>query len=243
MAGLAQSYLFFLVAILLSSILSSALGIGGYVLIPLFALHFGAKASVAAVTVYFLIQNFSKLLLFWRHADLNVAWRLSIYALPGAIFGSYLLVLMPAHYFQQFLGVGLLIFLVLPHVNANLKPSDHRFLVPVFGILYGVSSGMLGSGNAVKGPMFTSLNLLKERYVATYALTSAAMNIPKLMIYGFGDVLTTESWYVLSPLLLISLVGTYLGKRLMRFISETWFEKITLAAFGISAIALLFGKS
>jgi uncharacterized membrane protein YfcA len=105
-----------------------------------------------------------------------------------------------------------------------------------------MSSGMLGSGNAIKGPMFTSLNLLKERYVATYALTSAAMNVPKVLIYGFGDVLTAELWYVLWPLLLISLVGTYLGKRLMQFVSETWFEKIAFAAFSISAIALLFGK-
>jgi uncharacterized protein len=241
MAGL-QSYPFFVLAILTSSILSSALGIGGYVLIPLFALHFGAKASVAAVTVYFLIQNISKLLLFWRHADLSVTWRLSIYALPGAILGSYLLVLMPAHYFQQCLAVALLIFLALPYVSANLNPSGHRLFVPVFSVLYGMSSGMLGSGNAIKGPMFTSLNLLKERYVATYALTSAAMNVPKVLIYGFGDVLTAELWYVLWPLLLISLVGTYLGKRLMQFVSETWFEKIALAAFSISAIALLFGK-
>lgn len=240
--NLAESYPFFLVIVLISSVLSSALGLGGYVLIPLFALHFGAKESVAAITIYFLAQNASKLIMFWRHIDVAVAWRLSLYALPGAILGSYLLIVVPAHYFQQFLAIALLVFLVLPYVGSNVPLTSHWLFVPLCGVLYGVSSGIVGSGNAIKGPMFTSLNLLKERYVATYAATSAAMNVPKVAIYGVGDVLTPSLWTALWPLLFVSLIGTFLGKRLMRFISEAWFERVTLAAFGISTIALFFSK-
>lgn len=242
MAELANSYPFFLIIVLASSVVSSALGLGGFVLIPLFALHFGAKQSVAAITLYFLAQNASKLILFWRYINVNITWRLALYGLPGAMLGSYLLLVIPADYFQKFLAISLLAFLALPYIGSTAALTSHRLFMPACGLLYGVSSGIVGSGNAIKGPMFTSLNLLKERYVATYAATSAAMNIPKVVIYGLGDVLTPGLWAALWPLLLISLLGTYIGKRLMRLISEVWFERVTLAAFCVSALALLFAK-
>ncbi len=232
----------FVSTVLVFSVLSSALGIGGAALLPLFVWHYGAKTGVAVITVYFLFQNLSKLLLLWKHIDFALAWKLVAWATPGAVAGGVLLVAIPARHAQQFLGAGILAMVLLPRLLPRRRPPSQRLRrigFASFGIVYGVASGVLGSGNALKGPLLTSMGVLKERYVGTYALTSFTLNVPKLLVYHQGGVapghLLAASW----PLLLVSLVGTFIGKRMLRHLSEAWFERVTTTAFVLSALSMI----
>ena len=238
----AGAQLGFLGVVLVFSWLSSALGVGGYALLPLFVWHYGAKSGVAVITVYFLFQNLSKVALLWRHIDFGFAARLVAWAVPGAVLGGALLVALPARHFQRMLGAGMLALLLLPRLLPRLPAPSPRLRslgVAGFALAYGVASGVLGSGNALKGPLLTSLGVLKERYVGTYALTSLALNVPKLAVYHQGGVASAALLAACWPLLLVSLAGTYLGKRALRHIPESWFEKVTTAVFVVSALSML----
>ena len=244
--GAAGAQLGFLGVVLVFSWLSSALGVGGYALLPLFVWHYGAKSGVAVITVYFLFQNLSKVALLWRHIDFGFAARLVAWAVPGAVLGGALLVALPARHLQRMLGAGMLALLLLPRLLPHLLPRRpapsprlRRLGVAGFALAYGVASGVLGSGNALKGPLLTSMGVLKERYVGTYALTSLALNVPKLAVYHQGGVASAGLLAACWPLLLVSLAGTYLGKRALRHIPESWFEKVTTAVFVVSALSML----
>lgn len=242
LAGGAAGQLGFLGVVLAFSWLSSALGVGGYALLPLFVWHYGAKTGVAVLTVYFLFQNLSKVALLWRHIDLGFATRLVAWAVPGAVLGGVLLVALPARHFQRILGAGMLALLLLPRLLPRRSPPSQRLQrlrVAGFGLAYGVASGVLGSGNALKGPLLTSLGVLKERYVGTYALTSLALNVPKLAVYHAGGIASAAWLATCWPLLLVSLAGTYLGKRALRHIPDSWFEKVTTTVFVVSALSML----
>ena len=108
-----------------------------------------------------------------------------------------------------------------------------------FGIAYGVVSGVLGSGNVLKGPLLTSIGVLKERYIGTYALTSLALNVPKLVVYHEGGIASSQLLARSWPLLVVSLTGTYIGKRVLRHIPDAVFERVTTITFVISALLMI----
>jgi uncharacterized membrane protein YfcA len=241
-------YAAFVGAVFASSVLSSALGVGGYALLPLFVGIYGAKSGVAVITVYFLFQNFAKLLMTWRHVDFALATRLVAWSLPGALLGGALLVVVPAHAFQRVLGAGVLAMVIVPRLRprrpAPARPARaERAGFALFALAYGVASGALGSGNVLKGPFLTSLGVVKERYIGTYALTSCALNVPKLLVYRGSGVAPGAVLASAWPLLLVSLAGTYAGTRLLRHIPPAWFERITSAVFVVAALAMLLGPT
>ena len=243
-------YAAFVAVVFASSVLSSALGVGGYALLPLFVAFYGAKSGVAVITVYFLFQNFAKLLLTWRHVDFALASRLVAWSLPGALLGGALLVVVPPQAFQRVLGAGVLAMVIVPRLRRRpatprppRPPRAERTGFALFALAYGVASGALGSGNVLKGPFLTSLGVVKERYIGTYALTSCALNIPKLLVYRGGGVAPGAVLASAWPLLLVSLAGTYAGTRLLRHIPPAWFERITSAVFVVAALAMLLGPA
>ena len=241
-------YAAFVAVVFASSVLSSALGVGGYAMLPLFVSFYGAKSGVAVITVYFLFQNFAKLLMTWRHVDFALATRLVAWSLPGALLGGALLVVVPAQAFQRVLGAGVLAMVIGPRLRprrpaAPRSARAERAGFALFALAYGVASGALGSGNVLKGPFLTSLGVVKERYIGTYALTSCALNVPKLLVYRGGGIAPGAVLASAWPLLLVSLAGTYAGTRLLRHIPPAWFERITSAVFVVAALAMLLGPT
>lgn len=235
---ISQNPYFFYTIILLSSIASVA-GVGGFWLIPMAALYFGPKASVGIITLYFLFNNISKLIFFKGDINWKIAKKIIVWSLPGVLAGSLLLGYLPANIFEKILGIGMLIFLA-NDLHSFITKKQNKKSLPVFGLLYGFFSGLFGSGNIIKGPLFISLGLTKESYVATYALTSLFMNIPKLFIYSFNGVISPSIFTISLPFLVISIFSAYIGKLLLKKIDGTVFYYVIFAVSIISAIALLF---
>lgn len=224
-------------AVFASSVASSALGVGSAALLPLFVWEFDGKPGVAVFTVYLLFQNISKLALFWREIDWYVGRRLLLWAAPAAAAGSLLLLMLPEAWFRQILGVCILLLITLPALPLPDLPSTVQ--LPVFGLFYGLCSGALGSGNVVKGPLLLSAGLVKERYIATYALSSLAMNLPKILIYGVGGLTPSHLLGRGALLLVASLDGSWAGKRLLVAIPARWFARVVTGVCVLSALLLL----
>ena len=234
-----QNPLLFYLIVLLISILSTTLSIGGFILIPLVALFFGAKESIGIITLYFLSQNISKLFFFRAHIHKMIAKKIIIWSMPGVLAGAALLIYIPETFFSKFLGIAMIIFMVNDWMRYKSKNRSSEKNLPLFGLLYGFFSGVLGSGNLVKGPLFLSLGLLKESYMATYALTSLFINIPKIGIYFYSGIITQATFIRAIPFLLLSIIGTWIGKRMLNLISNRVFYYITMASFLIASATLL----
>ena len=232
--------MFFYAVVLLVSVLSAALGTGGgFILIPLAALQFGAKESVGILSIYFLFQNINKLVVYRQHISWTVGWRVICWSLPGVLIGSLALNYIPVEFFKKLLACIILIYLA--NDVFKLMPKKHQpdALLPGLSVFYGFLSGLIGSGNLVKGPLFTSLGLLKQMYVGTYAFTSLFMNAPKIALYYATGIIDGSAIQKSVPFLLISIVGTRVGKHLIGKIRNDVFYSVVTASFAVSAIALL----
>lgn len=114
-----------------------------------------------------------------------------------------------------------------------------RQAVPIFGFGYGFLSGLVGSGNLIKGPLFVGMGLSKEAYIGTYAFTSFFINIPKLATYVATGIVNASTLAQSLPFLFISIVGTFAGRRFIRQIRHDVFAWILNITFVIAALALL----
>ena len=235
-----QNPIFFYTVVLLTSVLSAALGTGGgFILIPLAALQFGAKESVGILSIYFLFQNINKLVVYKNHINWKVGWRVICWSLPGVLIGSLALNYIPVEFFKKLLACIILVYLANDVFKFMPKKHQPDALLPGLSMLYGFLSGLIGSGNLVKGPLFTSLGLLKQTYVGTYAFTSFFMNVPKITTYYATGIIDGSAFLKSIPFLIISIVGTHFGKHLIGKIRNDVFYFIVTASFALSAVALL----
>ncbi len=235
-------YLFYSI-VLFTSVLSASLGVGSFILIPLAAVVYGPKEAVGIIALYFLFQNINKIIVFRKHINVPVATKMTIWAIPGAILGSIALGFLPVGLFSKILGILILIYLANDIWQFIPKKHYRMGVIPVLGTLYGFLSGLLGSGNVVKGPLLSSIGLQKESYIGTYAVTSLFVNIPKILIYLVTGIIVAGSLIKAIPFLFISIIGTYIGKFFVSKVQNDVFYYILNATFAISAIALLFGQS
>jgi uncharacterized protein len=235
-----QNPFVFYSVILVTSILSASLGVGGSViLLPLSILYFGSKEGVGIVTLYYLFQNIAKIFFFRSHIRWEVALRIIVWSVPGAIVGGFLLDYLPLELFKKLLAAFILLYLANELLRFIPKKVRGMEVIPIFGVLYGFFSGLLGSGNLVKGPLFASMGLKKEAYIATYALTSFFVNVPKLSVYFATGIINLHSVRLSLPLLLVSIVGILIGRRWIRHVPHHVFDIILNISFALSAVALL----
>jgi len=237
---LAHNQILFYGIVFLTSVLSASFGIGSFILIPIAAIAYGSKESIGIITIYFLFQNINKLVVFREHINWKVSIAMILWSLPGVLIGSVALSYLPVEFFNKILGLFILGYLANDMLKLIPQKSHGQKTLPFFGLLYGFMSGLVGSGNLVKGPLFTSLGLLKESYIATYAITSFFTNLPKIFIYYSTGVIDNSAFLKSIPFLFISIVGTWVGKHLITKFSNKTFYYILNLTFAISAMALLF---
>lgn len=232
--------IFFYTIVLLTSILSASTGVGGsFILIPLAAMQFGVKESVGILSVYFLFQNINKITVFRKFINWKVSTKVILWSLPGVVIGSLALNIIPVDVFKKVIGIAILFYLA--NDVFKILPSKHQpdAYVPGLSLLYGFLSGLIGSGNIIKGPLFSSLGLLKETYIGTYALTALFVNVPKIISYSATGIIDGKMFMQSIPFLIISIAGTYIGKHFLGKIRTDVFYYILNGSFALSAIVLL----
>ncbi len=238
-----NSYIFYTIVFLIT-VVSAALGVSTSMLLPLAAIYFGSKESVGIITIFFLVQNISLMTMFWKNINFKIAKTVILFSIPGGILGALVLSHIPEELFGKVIAVAIILFIasdVNKHFSKKKEKSNQS--VPLFGFIYGFLSGILGSGNLVKGPLFVSLGLLKEAYIGTYAFTSFFINIPKIGVYTYTGIINGDTFIKAIPFILISIVGILLGKIFLKQISSKVFYIVTIVFFLISAIALFFNTS
>jgi len=80
--------------------------------------------------------------------------------------------------------------------------------------------------------------LPKEQYIATIATVALIVDFTRIPIYFGNGFLDKDLWVLIPMLLIAAFFGSWIGKRMIKIISETVFRKIILGA--IIVLSLLF---
>jgi hypothetical protein len=168
-----------------------------------------------------------------------VVRRFALGAVPAAVIGGIIFATAPAAALIRVLGVFLLLIIVYRHTlwGKRLKMTLDGFLP--LGVVSGFMSAILGVVGPVAAPFFLAYGLVKGAYIGTEAMTTVAMHVTKLGVYGGYALVSLKIILVGLAIGAIMFLGTYLGKHILNRVPEKMFPYIIEGVLLLSGIIFI----
>ena len=100
-------------------------------------------------------------------------------------------------------------------------------------------AGLIGTGGAIRGITLAAFNLNIETFIATSAIIDLGIDLSRSIIYYTNGFVHTHDLYLIPILLVVSFIGTFIGKKILDYISKERFKSIVLILIFISGIVIL----
>ncbi|WP_347922019.1 sulfite exporter TauE/SafE family protein [Pontimicrobium sp. SW4] len=233
-------YLFLLLA-LLAEIIGTIGGFGSSVFfVPIANFYFDFQTVLGITALFHVASNLSKIAMFKKGIDKKLVTYIGIPAVVFVIIGGIIAKYLNEYLLEIILGVFLigLSLLFLIKKGLIIKPNKREALLG--GTFSGLFAGILGTGGAIRGLTMAAFNLEKNVFIATSAIIDFFVDFSRTIVYFFNGFITKEILIYIPFLIVISIVGTYLGKLLLKRISQDSFKKMSLYLILLIGITTLF---
>ena len=188
--------------------------------------------------MFHVFSNLSKIYLFHEHMDKNIIIKLGVPAIIFVVLGSILSKYIPTYYLE--IGICVVLTLVaiflLIYSEKGLELNNRNLITS--GVFSGFFAG--GSGGAIRGLALTSLQVDKSILISTSAIIDLGVDFSRAVVYYFNGFISKESLYILPGLILVAIIGSYIGKRLLVYLSQSNFKKLVLMIIIATSILQLF---
>jgi uncharacterized membrane protein YfcA len=219
----------FILLALLAEILGTIGGFGSSLFFIPIASYFLDFHSVLGVTALFHVSsNLAKIGIFKGGFDKKIALSLGIPAIVFVIIGA----LLSKYVETKFLEITLSIFLILISLfflfkkEFQVKPTFANTLGG--GIFSGFVAGLIGTGGAIRGIVLASYNLKMEVFIVTSAMIDLCIDASRSVVYFYNGYMHKDDFYLIPILLVISILGTFIGKKILLLVSEKQFKSFVL---------------
>ena len=232
-------------AALLIGISKTSVGGLGSVSVAAFAQAMPAKQSTAAVLLLLIIGDLVAVRAYHHHADWSMLKRLLPSVVPGVMLGAVFLNFVSDSTLRLVIGLMLLVMLAMQLWQRRSRPADtsEQVLHPGYAVATGVAAGFTTMTANAAGPVMAMYLLAarvdKAKFIGTGAWYFLLVNVSKVPFSAaLGLFPVTTLWLTLF-LLPVVLLGTVLGRVLIKRMSQLVFERITLIASVVVAASLL----
>jgi uncharacterized membrane protein YfcA len=207
--------------------------------VPLAQFFFDIKTVLGITAIFHVFSNIVKLILFRKTID----WKLSLlYGIPSVIFvllGAWLTTVFSFRFDQITLGLFLIFFSSLLLFKPDLKLAANPTSSIAGGSIAGFLAGFIGTGGAVRGLSLAAYNLEKNIFIGTSAAIDMGVDLSRSIVYVSNDFIQTSEYYLIGLLLVVSIVGSYLGKLALQKVKQEDFKKVVLVLILITGIVVL----
>ncbi len=232
--------IYFVLLALLAEIIGTIGGFGSSLLFVPIASYFFDFHSVLGITaLYHLSSNISKIYFFRKGYDKKLILYIGIPAVIFVAIGAYLSKYFNSEILEIFLSI-FLIFISLIFIlkeNINLNPTNSNSIIG--GTFSGLFAGLLGTGGAIRGLTLAAYNLKPEVFIATSAIIDLGIDASRSIIYGMNGYMHKDDMYLIPILFIVSIIGTYIGKKIVLKIPERKFKKLVLLLILITGVSTL----
>ncbi|APA00157.1 sulfite exporter TauE/SafE family protein [Flavobacterium commune] len=230
----------FILLALLAEILGTVGGFGSSLFFVPIASYFLDFHSVLGITALFHVSsNISKIAFFRKGFDKKLLISIGIPAVIFVITGAFISRFINPKTLETALAIFLigtsLVFLFFK--NLSIKPTTTNSILG--GTFSGLIAGLLGTGGAIRGMTLAAYNLKMEVFIATSAIIDLAIDSSRSIVYSYNGYVHKHDIYLIPILLLVSIAGTFIGKKILERISETQFKSIVLILILITGIVTL----
>lgn len=228
------------IAAFFTATLSGIAGVGGgTVLIGIFyALGFAPMVAVPLHAAVQLISNASRTLAYLQHVE----WRAALWFMLGAVPAPFLIAPLVEQADQnliRLLMAGLVAVSLLPESKQAVNlPKNVAILIA--GVLNGSLGMFIGATGLVIGRLFLRPEWRKETVIGTLALCQFIGHLSKIGGFATLGLSAIARLDVLLPLALATVLGTFNGRWLHRYVSEALFQKVFKAILLILSLKLAY---
>lgn len=230
----------FIILSLLAEILGTVGGFGSSVFfVPIANFFMDFKEVLGLTALFHVASNLSKIAFFKKGLDRKLLIYMGIPAIGFVIVGAFLSAYLDPLILTLILGSFLVVFSLLQFLfpDKTIKPNKGNAFWG--GSLSGFSAGILGTGGAIRGAAMAAFNLRKEVFVATSAMIDLGVDASRTVVYLSNGYMTREVWLLFPIMIVISVAGTYIGKLILKRMSQEQFRSLVLSlVLVIGAITL-----
>ena len=233
-----EYFVVFILLALLAEILGTVGGFGSSIFFIPIAAYFLDFHSVLGITALFHVSsNITKIARFRNGFDKSLVIYLGIPAVISVLIGAYFSKFIVSNGLEVALSIFLivtsLVFLIVKSIS--IKPSKKNSVIG--GILSGGIAGLIGTGGAIRGITLTSFKLKPEIFIATSAIIDLGVDSSRAVVYWSNGYVHKHDLYLIPGLIVASIVGTYIGKKLLTKISAEHFRVIVLVLVLITGVS------
>ncbi len=230
----------FIILSLLAEIFGTVGGFGSSVFFVPVANFFLDFQSVLVITaLYHVSSNLTKIAFFRKGIDKKVILTLGAPAILFVIIGGFI----SKYIDPTTLSYGLGIFLVVLSLaflifkKLVVRPTTKNAVAG--GVLSGLSAGILGTGGAIRGITLAAFKMNKDKFIATSAIIDLGVDVSRTVVYYLNGYMKYELLYLIPILILVGILGTWIGKLILNKMSQDQFRFIVLfliLGIGIASI-------
>ena len=229
-------YLLFILA-LLAEIIGTVSGFGSSILfVPLASLFFDFNSVLGITAVFHVFSNISKIVLFKKGVDKRLILKLGIPAVIFVIIGAILTKHIPQKESELLMNIMLVFFafFLVYKINSPIEQNDRNLIIG--GISSGFLAGLIGTGGALRGLTLAAFNLPKNIYTSTSAIIDLGVDLSRSIVYIYNGYFLTKYIIYIPFLIMISVLGSWIGKIILTYISELYFKYIVIIIIIITCL-------
>lgn len=235
------SLLFFLAAFL-SIVVGTVAGFGtSTIFLPIALFFVDFKTALVLVAVSHLSGNIGATTFFRHGLDKKLILLFGVPSILLTVLGAYLVVDVPQNILIVILGICLLFYSVTFLLKPDVKVAANRANTIFGGGLSGLLQGLAGIGGPIRSAFLISYDLDKYRYIATLAALAVLIDLTRLPIYLTNNLLEPQYYYYIPVLVVLGILGSYAGKRIVNIIPQAQFKRMVMVAIGLASIVLILG--
>lgn len=221
--------------------LSTVAGGGGaLMLVPLVNFFVAREATAPLVHLGNFIGRPTRILLFWKYIRWDIVKAYLPLACLGAFLGAWLFASLRLEWLQIVIGI-FLVSTIWQYRWGKKKasfPMKRSYFAPLgFGVCF--LSSLIGATGAVLNPFYLNYGVEKEELIATKAANSFFVAFVQLGTYAKFGSLHGELWLYGVAIGVGAGFGNFLGKRLLKKMTNQSFRKAVIAMMVISGLIMI----
>jgi len=217
----------------------------GALSIPISVAIFGAKSSTGVMLPILIMGDIFAVAHYFKYTN----WKCIARLVPGSVVGVITAVLLGQYIddvtFKKLIASAIilcLVFLVIQkkHKHLLVLMKNSKIFSGIIGVLGGFASMIGNAAGGVFSTYFVSLELEKQTFIGTTAITFFLLNIFKLPFHIFiWKTITLNSFLIDLCTIPGILIGGFAGVWLVKFIPDKYYRTFIIVMTIISSIILL----
>lgn len=236
-----QQLAIFSLLALVAEILGTIGGFGSSLLfVPIASYFFDFHTALGITASFHVLSNLSKIALFKNGFNKMLVIWMGIPAVISVGIGAYLSKFLYSSWLEYGLGLFLLITSILFLLKPESKVKPTKSYAFAGGTISGFIAGLIGTGGAIRGLALSAFSMSTNAFIATSALIDLGIDSSRTLIYFWNGYITWSTVYLLPILLLVSIIGTYLGKLVLDKLPQSYFKHLVLILIMVTGFSILF---